>query len=317
MEIGIAVAVAALVVFVLLELKTSRPDGTMMNIKPFRRILLAIMPTRTESLVYFDEYIDATNLLPYIARARAAYGANMTHLCVAAAATALSANPAMNRFVAGNRLYQRNQRYISFSMKKQKLNRSAQLATVKMEIRDNESLRGFCARVNAQIGEERSGKKTKGDKEVESFNLLPRPLLRVGVPLFKMLDYYNLLPGGFIKDDPLYTSIFMANLGSLAMGAGYHHLFEYGSCPLFLMIGRVEQAPMVVDGEVKVRPRLHVRFTYDERIDDGLNARFGIEAMVQILKDPESFYGAPEDESAPPLWPLPEGKLVYGPGTDG
>jgi hypothetical protein len=168
---------------------------------------------------------------------------------------------------------------------------AARLPTMKLEFLDGESYEQWCARVNAGIGVERSGTKTSGDKELDLFNLLPRPLLTGVAWLVGQLNYYNLLPGAFIKDDPMHTSLFVANLGSLNMGAGYHHLYEYGTCPLFAMFGKVEEVPMVVDGQVVVRPRLPMRFSFDERIDDGLNCRYGIDRICAVLTDPEAHFG--------------------------
>jgi hypothetical protein len=279
---------AAFVAWVLLHMKTGRHDGTLINVGPMRRIMQYIMPTRNESVVYFDAAVDATKLLPFIEAARA-YGGNMTHAVVGAAFIALSETPKMNRFVVGRRLYQRNKRYLTFSMKRQKMDREAAISTVKLEMKDGESFVEFVGRVNAGIGEERSGKKTRGDKELDLFNLLNRPVLRFVADALRTLDYYNLLPASFIDPDPMYTSIFIANLGSLGMGAGYHHLYEYGTCPLFIMVGQLEDRVVARDGQAVVRPILPVRFTYDERIEDGLNARFGIDALVRVLQDPETW----------------------------
>jgi hypothetical protein len=47
---------------------------------------------------------------------------------------------------------------------------------------------------------------------------------------------------------------------------------------------------------------LHVRFTYDERIEDGLNAKHGIDKFIQILQDPAPWLDAgamwPRNEQA-------------------
>jgi hypothetical protein len=96
----------------------------------------------------------------------------------------------------------------------------------------------------------------------------------------------------------MYTSIFLANLGSLDMDPGYHHLYEWGNCPLFMMVGRIQDRPVVVDGELVVRKTLHIRWSYDERIDDGLNARFGIESVKRALEDPFVFLGCLEADGS-------------------
>ena len=78
-------------------------------------------------------------------------------------------------------------------------------------------------------------------------------LAEAAARLLGRLDHFNLLPAFFIQDDPLYISVFVANLGSLKMGAAYHHLYEYGNCPLFLVLGQVEDRPGVVEGRVEVQ----------------------------------------------------------------
>ena len=44
-------------------------------------------------------------------------------------------------------------------------------------------------------------------------------------------------------------------------------------------------------GQVVVRPTLHIRWSYDERIDDGLNARFGIDSALRALEHPFEYFG--------------------------
>ncbi len=291
--------------WLVIEFKTSRPDGTLERIHPFRRILLYLLPTRNDAIVYFDAYADGERLAAWLARHKEAGnnvngGVNMTHLTVAAANIALAATPKMNRFVVGRRLYRRNARWLSFSMKRARMDREAQISTVKLHMPDGEVFSDLVARMNGGIVQERSGKKTRTDKELDLFNVLPRPLLRFGAWSLKAADYYNLLPRWYVDGDPLFTSIFIANLGSLGMGAGYHHLFEYGNCPMFIMIGKLEDRVVARDGQPIVRPMLHVRFTYEERIEDGLNARFGIDKFLEVLEDPARFL----DEGA--MWPRAE-----------
>lgn len=315
MQLSYVVPALLVLAYLAVELKTSRPDGTLVRMQPFRRIMQYLMVTRNESVVYFDAYVDATRLLAYLEKARAKFEGNVTHATVAASGIALSATPRMNQFVMGRRLYHRKGRWLTFSMKRKKLDRESKIGTVKLEFIDGETFAQWCARVNAGIGVERSGKKTSGDKELDVFNLLPRPFLRAVAYGINTLNYYNLLPGSFIKDDPMHTSLFIANLGSLDMAPGYHHLYEYGTCPLFIMFGKVELAPMVVDGELVVRPRLPIRFSYDERIDDGLNARFGIEKICEVLRDPERWLGCLADDGsdAVPMWPR-DGETTVLPG---
>lgn len=289
MYVWIVIAVL-FVVWVLINLKTSRPDGTLIkNVHPYRLIMGYIMPTRTESMVYFDSYVDAEALLAFVAEKKEDFHLDITHCLVAAVGLGLAEAKTMNRFIVGRRLYNRNGRFITFSMKRKKADRKAKLATVKMHHRDGESFQEFVERIHDSIGEQRSDKRTYDDKEFDLFGFVPRPVLIKMVRLLFWLDHHNLLPGSFLENDKLYTSCFIANLGSLKMGAAFHHLYEWGNCPLFLMAGAIEDRPVVIDGQVAVRKTLHLRWTYDERIDDGLNARFGIDAVKNVLENPNEF----------------------------
>ena len=159
---------------------------------------------------------------------------------------------------------------------------------VKMTMKDQEPFIETVARINEKLNIERSDTKTYADKEYAMFNLLPRPVLWAAVKLFRLLDYYNLLPGFFIEGDALYVSAVVTNLGSLKMAPGYHHLYEWGNCPLFVMVGEIEERVCMKDGEVCHQKVLPVRLSYDDRIEDGLTARQCIDDVVALMEDPEA-----------------------------
>lgn len=285
------IALIIIALFLVAELKTSRADGEIIRkMHPYRRIMSFIMPTRNESLVFFDEYIDAGNLLAFLEKKNEEFPVDITHCLLGALFIALRENPEMNRFVVGRRLYQRKDITVTFSMKRIKKNKKAKLAAVKIVAKPDFKFRELCASVQSNINVERSDETTYADKELGFFFHIPRPILRFCVGFFRVLDYYNLLPPAFIANDALYTSIFLANLGSLDMKAGFHHLYEWGNCPLFAMVGKIEERPVCIDGQVLARKMLHVRFTFDERIDDGLTARGGIETFRQVLEDPFLYF---------------------------
>jgi len=302
-----------------MSFKTSRPDGTYIKTHPYRRMMFFLFPTRDESVVYFDDYVRADRLLAWIAEARETLHCDITHLSVAGFSLAINANPKLDRFTVGRRLYQRKGTQISFSMKRKKLGRDAKIAVVKMAVQDDDTVASYLGRINAKIGVERSEKKTYTDKELNLFLRLPRPILNVAIRFFYWLDYHNCLPGAFIDNDVMYTSGFIANLGSLKMKAGYHHLYEWGTCPLFLMLGEIGDRAMCEDGQVVARKVLHVRYSFDERVDDGLNAGKGIEAFRTVLEDPHRYLGDPKADdfgSASLKWQPDDPRLV-APGSEG
>jgi hypothetical protein len=255
--------------------------------------------------VYFDRTFRAEKLLAYLEKAKAKHGAGLTHAFVAAYCIAIQDNPRMNQFTVGGRHYMRKGKWVSFSMKRKKRDRKAKLSAVKLEILPGETFAGLCARMNGNVKVERSGERTQADVEFDVLGLMPQPVLRGAIRLVKWLDLHGLLPAWFIKGDAMFTSAFVANLGSVDMAPGYHHLYEYGTCPLFIMFGKVEQRPVVENGQVVVGQTITMRFSYDERIDDGQNASYGIEALAEVLENPETWLGclAEDGSDTQPLWP--------------
>ncbi len=289
----VVIVVGVLILFRLsLELKTSRKDGKLASVHPYRRMMPMIMPSKMESVVYFEQWLPTDKLKAYLEEHGKELGCNMTHILVAAVARGLHLHPELNRFIAGQRVYQRNGVWLSFSMKRKKLDAKAKIATVKLEVPEGMDLKGLCDQVNERIGVERKDEDTYLDKELSLFFKLPHFVLQRSARWLKWLDEHHLLPYSFIKDDAMFTGIFIANLGSLGMGAGYHHLYEWGNCPLFLMIGQTETR-VFDDGEGGYRSEegVWLKFTFDERIEDGLSARRGLDSMFEALEDPVAAFG--------------------------
>ncbi len=110
---------------------------------------------------------------------------------------------------------------------------------------------------------------------------LPGPLIRIALAMARLADYFGLLPRKMIDADPLYTSIFVANLGSFDYPAGFHHLWEYGTASLFGVMGKIERGP---DGGRKFT----VGWTYDERIEDGLYSQYTLGMIRDGIENPET-----------------------------
>jgi len=298
MALYVAIAVTALLLlWILLHTKTGRGDGTLVKrIHPYRRIMFYLMPTRDEALVYYENFIPADAMLAYLERLQGQREANITHMVLGAVAFGFFRNPRLNRFIVGNRLYQRRGVFVSFTAKRKKLDAEAKLAVIKMQLREDETFPELCQRINEKIGVERSDTVTYTDKELGFFTSLPRPILSAGVRIFKGLDYYNLLPKSFIENDVLYSSALVTNFGSIGMDAAFHHLMEWGNNPLFIGVGKVAERPVARDGKVFAERSLHIRWAFDERVDDGLTTRAGVEAVAYALQHPEEVFGPPEAE---------------------
>lgn len=269
--------------------RTRRRDATWLrDVHPYRQMLLYISPRRNDSTFQAELDIPAANLLAFLDSESSGPNATVSHVALAALLETFHQVPQMNRFVSGGRLYQRNDVRVAFSMKRAKLDAKAKVSVVQILRHENEPFVQLCERVNGEVNRERTGEKTYADKEFDLFQLLPHALLKKAPGLMSSLDAHNLLPHSFTCRDPLYSSAFVANLGSLGMPAGHHHLFEWGNCPIFVTLGSVHWKSVATETGVQPLQVLPLRITYDERIDDGLTAREGLRRIEEILSDPKS-----------------------------
>ncbi len=273
----------------------SRADGDLVTDAPAtRRIMPFIMPTRNESVVFFDIDVDAKAVDARLASWRArGVRASVMHLVAIAAVRVLHERPRLNRFVAGGRHWQRRGIWVSFSGKKQKID-DAPVVAIKRQISPALSDEDIVAALDGAVQEVRSPTKNHTDKELDLLLALPTFALAVLVKLLFLLDAMGLLPRFFIDGDPLFASIFIANLGSLGMDAAQHHLYEYGTIPLFCVIGAKKTAVSLgPQGQVVAREVYPLRFTFDERVEDGLYCLGALTRLKALIEQERPFSADP------------------------
>ncbi len=279
-----------------------RSDGDLIKgLSPERRIMPYLMRGRNESAVYHEQTYDiskARRWLREFNRAKPAQPATMFHLFLWVAGQGLILHPHLNRFVSAGRLYQRRGSHVSFAAKKE-FSSAAPLVTVKKTFARNEPFAESVRDMTGQIGEGRTGKPRQVDKELRLALLLPGLLLRLVLWILRGLDRFNLLPRTMIESDPMYASLFVANLGSVGLDNTYHHLYEYGTISLFAVLG-TQKKVMVVgrDGKPEMREVMQARWTLDERVIDGFYAGEALRYVQRVMEDPERYLGKAEAVAA-------------------
>lgn len=268
-----------------------RSDGELIReVGSLRRMMPYIMPTRTESVVWHRDLFDLTKTRPWLDayNAEREQKATLFQLLVYACARALHERPALNRFVSGGRFYQRKAVQVSFVAKKA-FDDASPFVTVKLTCPREQTFTECVASIVEAVGGARGGKKTQVDAELRLAFAVPSFVLRGAVGLLRWLDAINLMPAGMIASDPMYTSLFLANLGSVGVDDTFHHLFEWGNCPLFGAVGVARKHAVVGDdGTVQARDAMYVNWTFDERVADGLYCIKSIAIAQRIFEDPAS-----------------------------
>jgi hypothetical protein len=257
-----------------------------------RRILPHVSPRRNESLFYLPNDVDVEAALEFLEkhnRTRPAdRPATLFHLLLRAIAQGLVLRPSCNRFVSGGRLWQHRGIQLTFSAKRA-LSDAAPMVTIKRRFDpEHETLDEMIDGLYALLRPARRGVESTSDKETRLLLRLPNAVTGALVRAADALDRFGLLPLAMIEPDPMFTSVFVANLGSVGHEAGFHHLWERGTCSAFCVIGRVKPGPAG-------RRIASVYWTWDERVEDGLYS-FGYTNGVKLrLESPELLLASPSE----------------------
>lgn len=268
---------------------TKRPDGRLVDdVPPYRRIMPYLMRGRNESAVYFEQHVDLTRTEAFVAQFNAAHAdtkITLFHVVTWGIVRTLAEHPNLNRFVAGGRIYQRDGIWLSYSAKKV-IAEGSPVVVLKRRFDPAQSFEAMVADMWAELRVGRSDEESTTDKELDVLLRLPGLGLRALLALGRFADAIGLLPRVFIENDPMFAGVFVANLGSLKMDAAFHHLYEYGNISIFCVIGRTHEEPVVVDGGVVPRRTAVLRFSYDERVEDGLYAQHALTDFQRLVEDP-------------------------------
>lgn len=256
-----------------------------------RRIVPYLMPTRTESTVYYEQHLVVDDLLAWLESTNAGRPADehvtLFNVFLTALGRTLRLRPEVNRFIAGRRTYQHTDISISFIVKTA-MDDDAPETQARLVFTGEETVAEVRDIVTAAVAHERGAERGEDDKLVDFFASWPRPVLSLIGRAISSLDYHNALPGPLRDAIPLYTSVYLVNTGSIGIDAPFHHLYEWGSASVFVAIGHVAKAAVVdADGQVVARDRVTVRFTLDERASDGFYFARTAEVFRRLVEEPE------------------------------
>jgi len=246
-----------------------------------------MMKGRNESIAYFPYTIEVENLLEYVDKHKGTdKEVTVFQVVLLTLLKVLRERPALNRYIIGRRMYQRKNVVFSF-IARRKMEDDAEETNVLVTLKPDDDRATVLAKLKGEIRGAKTGETKEDDKLIELFTKLPRSLLRLAIRLLQWWDFYFDTPGFLRGVDPLRCSVYFANLGSVGLGAPYHHLFEWGTCSLFVCIGKIQPTVVVgEDGQPAVRKTMDLRIALDERIADGYYDARALELLEKYIGDP-------------------------------
>lgn len=275
-----------------------RSDGRYIRSSPaIEQITPFIMPQRVGANILFDESVEISELDRYVRAKRRAGMPNfgMTHAIVAAYVRTVAKYPALNRFVAGQRIYSRGEDIVVCMTVKKEMTKESPDTVIKVHFHPGDTARDVYEKFNAAVSSAKDEMEISNvDDAAGILTSTPRMVLKFVVWLVKSLDYFGMAPRFLLELSPFHGSIYFTSMGSLGIRPVYHHLYDFGTVPAFCAFGRKRRAEEIKDGEVVERKYMDLRFNLDERICDGFYYASLIKYFLRLLTHPEVLDQPPE-----------------------
>ena len=206
---------------------------------------------------------------------------------ITALAKMFTLRPRFNRFIQGQRLYQKNDITMSFICKT-KFEDDSNESLVLIKAEPNDNLITITNKIVNEIKNKRSGEIIESDNSVSNLAKIPYVLRVIVFKILRLLDYFGVNLSKLTSSDPSYSSCLVSNLGSINLPVMYHHLNNYGTNSCVITLGKVHKEEIIIEDNKKaIRDILEIGATVDERIADGFYFSKSVEILNKLVKDPE------------------------------
>lgn len=274
-----------------------RRDGRRVRTLPAMSVVSPyIMDLRCDSQNYLIDSVKINEVEKYLNQKRAdGYkGMSLMHVIIAAYIRTVAQMPAINRFIAGQRVYSRPDIIVSLVIKREMSLESPDTA-IKVRFSPDATIEDVYNKFNETIESYRENPGGDFDKIAGILNAMPGLILRSTIRFLRFLDYFGVMPSIIEKISPFHSSMFITSMGSLGIPPIYHHLYNFGNVPLFISFGAKKRVnELADDGSVEKNSYMDITFVMDERICDGYYFAAAYKYMKKYFKNPELLDSVPE-----------------------
>jgi len=260
------------------------------------QITAYFMPNRTGANNLFAESVEITELERYVHRKRkeGMTSFSITHVVLAAYVRTVAKYPAINRFIAGQRIYSRGEDIAVCMTIKKELTAEAPDSLIKVHLNPADTAADVYQKFNEKVYAAKKEMETAADATVAGFMRIPRLILKFAIWLLKCMDYFGLVPEFLLEISPFHGSVYFTNVGSLGIKPVFHHLYDFGTVPAFCAFGRKRRAEEIRNSEIVERKYLDLTFNLDERTCDGFYYAGAIKYFLRLLTRPDVLDNTPD-----------------------
>jgi hypothetical protein len=275
-----------------------RSDGRRIRtLEPLYGLIPYIMRVRSDSQNFYEDRIDIGHTENYLRRKRKDMEINLSflHVLVAAIVRTIALRPGLNRFIAGRRIYARNEIIVSLAIKKE-LKQESPETVIRFRFEPTDTLFDIAKKINEKVEENKALETQNGtDNAARLFMLCPSLLIRFLVFAVRVLDHMGIAPRALLNVSPFHSSVFITDLGSLGIQPVYHHLYDFGTTSIFIAFGAKSREKSVDSaGSVIEKKYVGLKVVTDERTVDGHYYASAFKLYKSFVQHPERLETPPE-----------------------
>ncbi len=266
------------------------------TLPPMSTIVPFIMVSRNDACNLMKDTVPTADIDAYIKQKREEGMEHLTlmHVIIASYVRLVSQRPAVNRFIRGQRVWTRRSIEVALTIKKE-MTMDSPDTVVKVIFDPADTIKEVYEKMEKVIVDYRNEPGGDFDDTARWFSYIPSLLLKFVIWFIKTLDYFGLIPKFLQGVSPFHCSMFITSMGSLGIPAIYHHLYNFGTCPLFIAFGtKKREYKLNADGSMYKDQYVDIAFTCDERICDGFYYAAGLKLMKFIMRNPAQLDLPPE-----------------------
>lgn len=276
-----------------------RSDGRRIRtLSPMSVVVPYIMVNRNGSCNFLRDELEISDLEQYVREKRREGLTNfgLTHVFITAYCRLVAKYPALNRFLAGQRVYSRGEDIQYCMAVKKEMSTDAPDTCIKLHLNPNDTVYDVYRKFNEAVEQvKNSPLDSSFDQTARLFTMLPGLLFKFTVWFLKTLDYFGLIPKFLLEVSPFHGSVFFTSMGSLGIPAIVHHLYDFGNLPVFIAFGcKFRRNELASDGTIRKNKYVDMTFNLDERICDGFYYATALKYLRRVLADPHRLDTPPE-----------------------
>ena len=268
-------------------------------------IMPFMYPDRCDNQAFFTFKIDLTNLNAYLAKKNAdnpEYKYNMFQCVVAAALKTIFLRSKLSIFIHNRKMYRRNEVSAAFTVKQEFADNGGEVLAF-LHAKPEWTIDDVHNEIHRQLLKlKKKGYTDESTSIMDKLNKAPKWITRPLIGGICRLEKKGLIPPALVETDPYHSSIVLANLGSIGLPNGYHHLTNWGTTSMFLLIGTIGRLPFYENDTVTFRDGVEIGFTVDERISDGFYFARSIKMLQLFLDQPELLERPMNEKLSDELW---------------